>query len=150
MKLEATVRAFALVLAILLILATGALSAGAQTAATGAITGTVKDATGAVVVGATVTAMLRGRGETRQADSNAEGVYRVPLLPPGEYSISVEKQGFKTSVHSGVKVTVAETQAVDLQLQVGSMTETSTSWRSQRLCRRNRARWDEWRTSATC
>ena len=102
------------------IIATGA---AAQTAATGAITGIIRDASGAVLVGANVTITRVGTGETRQVATNSEGVYRFPLLTPGQYGVSVEKQGFKTAVHSAVSVAVTETQAIDLQMEVGSASE---------------------------
>jgi hypothetical protein len=123
MKLEKTVRASALVLAVSLATLLAPSLLDAQTAATGAITGTVRDATGAVVAGATVTAKLLSTGETRQTDTNSEGVYRIALLTPGPYNLTVAKQGFKTAVQSSVPVAVTETETVDLRLEIGSITE---------------------------
>ena len=57
----------------------------AQTPTSGAITGTVKDPSGAVVVGAKVTATLTATGGTRQVETDVHGAFRIPLLPPGRY-----------------------------------------------------------------
>ena len=95
----------------------------AQTPTSGAITGTVKDASGAVVVGAKVTATLTATGETRQVETDAHGGFRIPLLPPGQYQLAAEKQQFKKSVHNDVAVAVTETTDVDLALEVGSIAE---------------------------
>lgn len=96
----------------------------AQTAATGAITGTVRDTSGGVIVGAKVTATLSSTGETRQVVTNSQGFYRFPLLPPGKYRLKVERSGFKAAVHTGVSVTVTETSVVNLKLEVGSVAQT--------------------------
>ena len=57
----------------------------AQSAGTGALTGTVSDPTGAVVPGATVTLTSTDTNQTRTATTGAEGSYRFALLPPGTY-----------------------------------------------------------------
>lgn len=95
----------------------------AQTPTSGAITGTVKDSSGAVVVGAKVTATITATGETRQVETDAHGAFRVPLLPPGHYQLAAEKRGFKKIVQDDVAVAVTETTDVDLALAVGSVTE---------------------------
>ena len=81
-----------LLLAAVLALLAMANTAGAQTA-TGQITGTVKDATGAVAPGATVTVHSDLTGLTRTANSNTSGDYSFPLLPIGVYSVSAELSG---------------------------------------------------------
>src|SRR5215469_2497195 len=68
--------------------------ANAQTAAAGAITGTVKDASGAVLPEATVVAHNAGTGADTSVTSNAAGVYIAPFLQPGQYELSASKAGF--------------------------------------------------------
>ena len=98
----------------------------AQTGATGAISGTVTDPTGAMVVGAQVKVTNVATGETRAAQSNDHGMYVVTLLQPGQYKVVVTKQGFKAASSPDVQVIVAETEALNIQLQTGAVTETVT------------------------
>ncbi len=65
---------------------------------TGSILGTVRDASGAVVPGATVTVTDTGKGTTTAKQTDTEGNYSVPYLLPGTYNISVEMKGFKRSI----------------------------------------------------
>src|SRR5207245_2470874 len=64
---------------------------------TGSIRGVVKDATQAVLPGATVTVTNEDTGLLRTTTTNAAGVYSVPDLPVGRYKVSAELQGFKTA-----------------------------------------------------
>jgi hypothetical protein len=98
----------------------------AQTGATGAIIGTVTDPTGAVVVGAQVKVTDVASGGTRTVESNDHGRYVVSLLPPGQYSLEVTKQGFKVASSPDVQVIVAETTPLNIQLETGTVTETVT------------------------
>src|SRR6185295_13221564 len=70
----------------------------AQTARTGALTGTVKDNTGAVVSGAKVTVTNSATGEARTVVSHENGAYTVPLLLPGTYHVEFSKSGLKQAV----------------------------------------------------
>jgi hypothetical protein len=98
--------------------------AAAQTAATGAIAGTVTDAAGAVVPDATVTATDVRTGEVRTAKSSSGGAFVVPLLRPGVYRLAIVKQGFKRAEISEVTVHITETVASNVQLAVGAQNET--------------------------
>ena len=69
----------------------------AQTAGTGALTGTVTDPSGAVIANATVTVTNNGTGQARTAVTGTDGVYKFNLLPPGSYSVKFSAAGF-TSV----------------------------------------------------
>ncbi|MBV9301063.1 MAG: carboxypeptidase regulatory-like domain-containing protein [Acidobacteriaceae bacterium] len=100
------------------------LQAHAQTAATGAVTGTITDSTGAVVPGATVTVTRNETGEARTIVSGSDGTFRVPLLDPGAYTVNVRKTGFKTAIDSKVQVVVTETNVVDMELQPGAVQQT--------------------------
>ena len=91
----------------------------AQTAATGALDVTVTDATGAIVPGATVI-VDDGAGLNRSLTTNAQGIVSVPLLPPGDYKITISASGFKTSDIPVVAVHVTETASVNQSLEVGT------------------------------
>jgi Carboxypeptidase regulatory-like domain/TonB dependent receptor len=90
----------------------------------GAITGTVKDASGAVVAGARVRVTDADRGTKVDTVTNAEGEYTVSPLRVGHYKVTVEKPGFKTSVAGPVVVEVQEHPSVNFTLEVGHTDET--------------------------
>jgi hypothetical protein len=98
-------------------------TARAQTA-TGQITGTVKDTSGAVVPGATVTVHSDLTGLTRTATTNQSGDYSFPLLPTGVYAVSAELAGFSVAKQSSIRLNVDQTARIDLTLAVGATTET--------------------------
>jgi hypothetical protein len=100
------------------------LPAIAQTAGTGAVTGTVTDQQGATVAGVEVTVTNESTGEKRNAVSQDNGDYALSQLLPGAYRIEFFKSGFKTSIKSGLRINVTETSHLDIQLEVGQMTET--------------------------
>jgi hypothetical protein len=95
-------------------------------AGTAGVAGTVKDAQGAVVPGATVTATNQSLGTARTTTSNAEGAYSIPGLPPGDYTLKVELTGFRTFVHEKVTLRVDSMTTVDAALSLGSLSETVT------------------------
>ncbi len=114
-------RLFLLVCAIILVTVSG----WAQ-ATSGEITGTVKDASGAVVPGVEVIATNTATGIARNALTESSGVYRIPLLQPGTYSLKASLSGFKTTVRDGLTLTVGLALHVDLTLEVGAISETVT------------------------
>ena len=61
----------------------------AQTASTGALSGTVTDATGATIPNVTVTAMNTGTGGSRTVATGTDGTYNLTLLPPGTYRVKI-------------------------------------------------------------
>jgi hypothetical protein len=97
--------------------------ATAQTA-TGQITGTVRDSTGAVMANVKVVVTNLQTGLTRQTTTGDTGDYIVPLLPVGRYVVTGEQTGFKTAVHSEVQLTVDQIQRVDMLLDPGNISET--------------------------
>src|SRR5688500_4669857 len=72
----------------------------------------VKDASGAIIPGATVTAQSTSTNATREAQSNETGAYSFPALPPGPYVVKAELQGFRT-VTQGVELHVEQTVRVN-------------------------------------
>jgi Carboxypeptidase regulatory-like domain len=91
----------------------------------GTITGEVKDSTGAVVPGATVTVVNKATNATRTTQSNDVGLYDFPALPPGLYTVSSELQGFKTAT-TDLELQVQQTVRVNFTLELGTVTETAT------------------------
>jgi Carboxypeptidase regulatory-like domain/TonB-dependent Receptor Plug Domain len=94
-----------------------------QTSATGALTGTLKDASGAVVPNATVTATNNGTGQVRTTATDSDGSYKFELLFPGDYKLRFEASGFTTSEAPSVTVVVTETAVLNQALQVGAQTQ---------------------------
>ena len=91
-----------------------------QTSTTGAIRGTVTDAQGAVIMGATVTVTSTATAQARTVKSDNAGQFTVGLLPPEVYKISISAPGFKTEQPAPVTVVVTETARADAQMVVGS------------------------------
>jgi len=91
--------------------------------ATGTMSGYVKDSSGGVVPNAKVTATLVQRGTTYPAETNDEGFYKLPALDPGNYTLTVEKEGFERSVQTGLSVSVQQNLRVDATLTVGAVTQ---------------------------
>src|SRR6266540_1072649 len=80
-------------------------SAWAQGATSQTLSGTVVDASGAVIPGADVSAKHIGTGVVSTAVSNSEGLFSIPSLPIGAYTVTVTLQGFKTVVINDVVLT---------------------------------------------
>lgn len=100
-----------------------AVSMSAQTG-TSRITGTVYDANGQVVAGATVTAMNEATGVSYTQASTSDGVFAFTSLPVGTYTITVEQAGFKKTVKKGNVLEVATPLNTDITLEIGDLTET--------------------------
>jgi hypothetical protein len=95
----------------------------AQSIISGEITGTVTDATHAVVPNATVTVLSTESGFTASVTTTSSGTFRFPLLKPGPYNLSVTANNFRTSKHE-VVASVGAITDVAVQLVVGATTET--------------------------
>src|SRR6202790_1906634 len=91
---------------------------------TGSISGRVTDPTGAVVVGATVTAESVAAGVKPTTKTNGTGFYSFPSLSVGAYNISVSQTGFQTTIIDNVLVEVGQNTAGNATLQVGNLTES--------------------------
>ena len=92
----------------------------------GAITGTVRDQANAVVPGASVIAMNVDNGSEFKTVSTGTGNYTVPSLPAGRYSLTVQSDGFKRFTQTGIEVQVAQTDRIDVALQLGSTSDSIT------------------------
>ena len=91
--------------------------------ATGDLHITVKDPKGAAVTTATVTVHDVAKGVERTATSDGQGGYSVRLLPPGEYTVTVESSGFTKTQTSGVTITVGGLVELPVALSVSSTKE---------------------------
>jgi hypothetical protein len=104
-----------------------ALAAAAQAqVGSGQMTGRIKDADGGAVPGATVTVTNIATGISRVSMSSSSGVYTVAGLAPGSYRLEVELSGFRPVRREGVPVETGTTLRVDVDLQVGSVSEVVT------------------------
>src|SRR6266849_3773077 len=87
----------------------------------GTILGTVTDASGALVAGATVKVRNVGTGLERTTTTSTDGSYAIPELPIGTYAVTISQSGFQTSVANNVEVSVAGERRVDAQLKTGDV-----------------------------
>jgi len=92
----------------------------------GAISGIVRDATGAVVPGASVTVTSLDTNQARTAVSDSQGFYRVAALEPGRYSVRTELAGFTTVENLDVPIRTASEVTLDVDLKVGGLGEAIT------------------------
>ncbi len=106
-----------------LLLTVGGVRLPAQQAQ-GSFSGTVTDPSGAVVPGVTVTATEKNTGFSRSVESSPEGVYTLPLLPPGNYVLTAEKAGFKRYTQGPIGLTVNQHAKIDIALEVGEQSAT--------------------------
>ena len=98
----------------------GALPALAQARSSSAdLTGVVLDPSKSFVRGATVTATNLATGLARSGISDAGGVYRIPLLPPGFYEVKIEANGFNMQIKKGVTLTVGQTLTLNFEMTNG-------------------------------
>jgi carboxypeptidase family protein len=89
-------------------------------AGNGQVTGVVQDATKALVPGVTITLSNTNTGITNTQVTNESGVYTFQSVPPGIYNVSAALPGFKTSVTSGVQVSLVPVR-VNITLEVGAL-----------------------------
>jgi hypothetical protein len=97
---------------------------GAQTVTTGNITGTVTDAQGGVLPGATVTAVHTDTGTNYEAVTGADGRYSILNVRVGAFTVSVTMSGFKDQKQEKVQVQLGAEQTADFKLQLSSVSET--------------------------
>ena len=97
-------------------------SASAQKA-TGTITGTVTDPSGAVVPGATVTIVNERTSTARSATTNEQGSFSFPEVDAGTYALTVTKTGFKKQTQKNVELHVADVTNLNVKMEMGAATE---------------------------
>jgi hypothetical protein len=111
-------------LAILVIISCSAGTAWAQGGSTGAISGTVQDASGAVIQNAKVSIESQATGEVvRQLTSDSSGLFTATLLPVGTYTVEVTAVGFPVTRFPGVEVRITETTRMTAAMKVAAATQ---------------------------
>lgn len=93
-------------------------------APTGQITGSVTDPSGAIIVGAEVTAANEATNVRRTTTTNEDGLFNLPALPPGVYSIQVDAKGFPKQVRERFELQVGQVARIDVAMQIGNVAET--------------------------
>jgi hypothetical protein len=105
----------------------------------GSIVGTVTDAQGAHVPGATVTIVSKDTNLTRDTVSDSEGNYNLTNVLAGAYDVKVSLTGFRETVRAGVPVTIGQISRVDMALQVGTLSEVVTVQSAAELLQTDKA-----------
>jgi hypothetical protein len=113
-----------LAIAVLLVIAMGAMSSFAQSGA-GSIHGTVTDPSGAVIPGASIHVVNKATGVAVDTKTNAVGFYQVPELFTGDYVVSVSAPGMKTS-NQTIELLVAQDAVINAALTAGAVTQQVT------------------------
>ena len=96
----------------------------AQATAGAQVSGTVTDESRNTVPGVEITVTQSETGLTRTAVSSAEGNYLFPNLPIGPYQLQAKKQGFKTSMQTGIVLQVNSNPEINVKLTVGAVTDS--------------------------
>jgi len=94
--------------------------------ARGTIEGTLRDATGAIVPGATVTAANVATGVKISTKVDSAGIFEIPYLTPGVYDVTAEAPGFKKYVRAGFVLNISDQAKLDIPMAVGSDSQTIT------------------------
>ena len=121
-KFKSGVAAILMSVAMLLCLSSMALAQSA----TGGLRGAVTDASDAALPGATVVAKNVATGTDFKTTTNSEGVYSVPRILPGKYSLAIEVRGFKKAEITDIEVSVGKDTIVDAKLEPGQISEVVT------------------------
>jgi hypothetical protein len=88
---------------------------------TAQIVGTITDASGAAVVGTSISAINTATAVKRDTTSNQVGNYAIPMLPPGSYQITVNHKGFRPITRPGVDLEVSQVARMDFRLEPGDV-----------------------------
>jgi hypothetical protein len=107
------------------LLLSAAVSLHAQTT-NGSIEGSVTDPSGGAVAGASVTARNMDTGLTQATTTTQAGIYSLPNLPPGRYSVTVEAPNLKKYAQEGVTVTTGTAISLNIPMQLGAVSESVT------------------------
>src|ERR1700680_3095475 len=109
--------------AVLVLVGTLAVQMVGQSSVTGDIAGTVTDPSGAVVSGAKVSAKSASTDVTQTTTTNASGAFRLPLLKPDTYRLTVTQSGFRTASQT-IDVAVSAVAIANIKMEVGQTSET--------------------------
>jgi hypothetical protein len=90
------------------------------------LSGTIRDASSAVIQGARVSALNSQTGVRSQTTSNEAGAYALPFLVPGIYELVVEKEGFRPYTQTGIRLDVSDVARIDVGLEVGPVSSKVT------------------------
>src|ERR671937_920644 len=113
-------------IAIVVLIALGTTCEAVAQTATATIVGVVKDTSGALIPGVSITVKHTETGQTRSAISSDSGSYNVPLLPVGAYEVSTMMPGFKQQLRTGINLVVGQQAVIDITLEVGGTAEQIT------------------------
>jgi len=91
---------------------------------TGTITGSVVDSNGAAVANASITIANPDTGFSRSYQTNDEGTFTAPLLPPGSYTLTIENAGFKKYIQDKIQISVNDRRPIEIKLEAGGVSET--------------------------
>ncbi len=97
---------------------------GLAQVSTSRLEGLIQDQSGAVVVGAKITAINNRTAVRLETTSNEQGLFVLPSLPPSEYTVEVEAAGFRKAVRVGVVLNVGGTVSEIIKLEIGALTES--------------------------
>jgi Carboxypeptidase regulatory-like domain/TonB dependent receptor-like, beta-barrel len=115
-------RWFVLVATLTLVLLSGKVLFG-QTS-TAVLTGTIRDSSGAILPGVTVTSTSTARNTSQSTVSNDTGSYAFPAMQPGTYSLTAELPGFKKFLREGIVLQVTQVIRLDIEMELGAISES--------------------------
>jgi hypothetical protein len=113
-------------LLVLLVIALSGISAFGQGASTGSLSGTVLDPKGAVVPGASVKVVNNSTSQEFTVQTTGDGTFTIPALTTGVYTATITAAGFKQSVVTEIKVDVGKPSSINVELEIGSASESVT------------------------
>src|SRR5947209_5209298 len=116
-----TLHSYRLIVAAFLLITWSAISSAQTTAR---VNGAITDTSNAVIPSVRVTVTNVDTGIQRETASDAAGFYEVTLLPPGNYNITAQKEGFRQTAREGVRLEINQVARIDFALQLGAVSET--------------------------
>jgi len=90
------------------------------------LSGHTTDPSGAAIVGTKIQITSTTTGSVYTTESDSAGIYRIPFVTVGEYNLTAEKSGFKTYVQQGITLIIDQKATIDIQLQLGAVTQSVT------------------------